>query len=102
MRVFLLGLDGMTLKAVEPYARSGLLPNFKRAMDEGSFGVLRSTIPPVIGPAWLSMTTGKNSGKHGLFEFRTKNGYNTEIVAKNVSPFAEPIWSFIVSTSYGR
>jgi len=95
MKVLLLGLDGMTLKVVEPYAKSGLLPNFKRIMDEGSFGVLRSTIPPVSGPAWLSMTTGKNPGKHGLFEFRTKNGYNTEIATKNVSPFAEPVWKIL-------
>lgn len=95
MKVFLLGLDGMTLDIVQPYIKAGLLPNFKRILDEGSYGILRSTIPPLSGPAWLSMTTGKNPGKHGLFEFRKKNDYKTEIVTKNTSVHAEPIWKIL-------
>ncbi len=95
MNVFLLGLDGMTLNVVEPYIKAGLLPNFKKVLNEGSYGILRSTIPPISGPAWMSMTTGKNPGKHGLFEFRKKIGYKTEIVTKNTSPYAEPIWKIL-------
>jgi hypothetical protein len=30
MKTFLLGLDGMTLKIVEPYVKADLLPNFKK------------------------------------------------------------------------
>jgi len=75
MKVFLLGLDGLTLNMVKPYIEAGLLPNLKKVLDEGAYGILRSTIPPVSGPAWVSLTTGKNPGKHGIFEFRTRQGY---------------------------
>lgn len=95
MKVMLLGLDGMTLSVVKPYIEAGLLPNFKRIMDEGSFGVLRSTIPPVSGPAWVSLACGKNPGKHGIFEFRKRDGYKTKLVTKNTSPYAEPIWKIL-------
>lgn len=95
MKVFLLGLDGMTLKVVEPYIRANLLPNFKKVFDGGSYGILRSTIPPITGPAWTSLTTGKNPGKHGIYEFRRRKGYKTNIVTKNTSPYAEPIWKIL-------
>ena len=95
MKVFLLGLDGMTLRIVEPYIKAGLLPNFQKVIDNGSCGILRSTIPPTTPPGWTSLSTGKNPGKHGIFEFRRKIGYKTELITKNISPHAEPIWNIL-------
>lgn len=40
MKVFLLGLDGMTFRIVEPYVKANLLSNFKMVMDGGAYGVL--------------------------------------------------------------
>ncbi|MFQ5511449.1 MAG: alkaline phosphatase family protein [Candidatus Krumholzibacteriia bacterium] len=93
MKVFLLGLDGMTLKIIEPYIEAGLLPNFKKLKGEGAWGTLQSTIPPITGPGWVSLTTGKNAGKHGVFEFRKRNGYKTELLTRNNSETAEPLWT---------
>ena len=95
MRAFLLGLDGLTLKVVEPYAKAGHLPNFKKIMEDGCYGILRSTVPSITGPAWVSMATSKNPGRHGIYEFRKKIGYGTEIMTKSTSPDAEPIWSIL-------
>ncbi len=95
MKVFLLGLDGMTLRVVEPYVEAGLLPNFKKVLEGGVYGDLCSTIPPFTGPAWMSLATGKNPGKHGVYEFRRREGYTTKLVTKNTSPHAEPIWSIL-------
>lgn len=95
MKVFLLGLDGMTLRIVEPYIRANLLPNFKKILKDGAYGILRSTIPPVTGPAWTSLVTGKNPGKHGLYEFRKRNGYKTKLVTKGTSAYAEPLWKIL-------
>jgi len=95
MKVFLLGLDGMTLRIVEPYVKADLLPNFKKIMEQGSYGILRSTIPPITGPAWVSLATGKNPGKHQVFEFRKRKGYGTSLVTKNTSSNAEPIWDIL-------
>jgi len=68
-RVLVIGLDGATLDLIMPLARSGLLPNLSNFMEEGAFGELISSIPPLTPPAWVSFMTGCNSGKHGIFGF---------------------------------
>jgi predicted AlkP superfamily phosphohydrolase/phosphomutase len=54
-------------------------------MDEGVHGDLRSTIPPSSIPAWPSFLTGKNPGKHGIFDFmkRTPNDYIGKMISSN-------------------
>ena len=68
-KVLLIGLDGATWNLIEPLAEQGKLPTFKMLMKEGVWGGLQSTLPPVTGPAWVSFATGKNPGKHGIFDF---------------------------------
>ena len=69
MKVFVLGLDGATWDLVGPLAREGTLPNLARLMGKGASGTLRSIFPPLSPVAWTGIMTGKNSGKHGVFEF---------------------------------
>lgn len=68
-KVFVLGLDGASPDVIESLIRAGRLPTFKRLKEEGSMGPLRTTIPPITGSAWSSFMTGKNPGKHGIFDF---------------------------------
>ncbi len=70
MKTILLGLDGATFDNIKPWAEEGLMPNFARAMEKGTWGELRSTIPPTTPPAWSTTVTGKNPGKHGIYDFR--------------------------------
>jgi predicted AlkP superfamily phosphohydrolase/phosphomutase len=69
-RVILLGLDGATFRLLKPWAEDGTLPNFARLFEDASWGELASTIPPTTPPAWAACMTGKNPGKHGIFDFR--------------------------------
>jgi len=69
-RVILLGLDGATYRLLKPWADEGLLPNFAALFTESTWGELASTIPPTTPPAWAACLTGKNPGKHGIFDFR--------------------------------
>ncbi len=69
MKVFVLGLDGVTWDLLTPLAREGALPNLARLMRQGVSGTLRSVFPPLSPVAWTGVMTGKNSGKHGVFEF---------------------------------
>jgi len=69
MKVFVLGVDGATWDLLEPLIQDGLLPNLARLRDQGSSGTLRSVFPPLSPVAWTGVMTGKNSGKHGIFEF---------------------------------
>ena len=47
----------------------GLLPNLARLFKTGASSRLQSTIPPITPCAWSSFMTGKNPGKHGIFDF---------------------------------
>jgi len=69
MKVLVLGLDGATWDMLEPLLDEGLLPNLSRLREQGVSGSLRSVFPPLSPVAWTGVMTGKNSGKHGIFEF---------------------------------
>ena len=69
MKVFVLGLDGATWDLLKPLADAGELPVLARLMGQGASGTLHSVFPPLSPVAWTGVMTGKNSGKHGVFEF---------------------------------
>lgn len=70
-RIIILGLDGATLDIIRPLAEQGRLPNLARLMREGTWGRLRSTLPPVTAAAWSTFMTGLNPAGHGIFQWRT-------------------------------
>lgn len=65
----MIGLDGVPLDIIQRWAEQGHLPTFRRLMETGAVGHLRSTIPPTSGPSWSSIVTGMNPGKTGIFDF---------------------------------
>ena len=79
-RVLVIGLDGATFDLIEPWKEE--LPNLARLMESGTWGRLRSTVPPVTFPAWTSLVTGVNPGRHGIFDFtqRVPGTYRVEFV----------------------
>jgi len=68
-RLLIVGLDGATLDLIKPWATEGKLPALAALMQAGASGPLESTLPPVTSPAWPTFMTGKNPGKHGVFDF---------------------------------
>jgi predicted AlkP superfamily phosphohydrolase/phosphomutase len=77
-RVLVLGLDGATFDIIQPLIEENRIPNIKKLMENGSWGILDSTLPPVTIPAWISMMTGKNPGKLGVFDLLKREGYGVE------------------------
>lgn len=68
-KVAIIGIDGGTFDVIGPLVKEGKLPVLASLMDKGVWGELESTIPPDTGPAWVSMMTGVNPGKHGIYFF---------------------------------
>jgi predicted AlkP superfamily phosphohydrolase/phosphomutase len=68
-RVIVVGLDGGTWSVLDPLLEDGHMPALKALRDGGCWGTLKSTIPPLTAPAWASLITGKNPGKHGIYQF---------------------------------
>jgi len=54
------------------------LPNIKRLISKSIYGAMKSTIPAITCPAWVSMMTSANPGRLGLYGFRNRSGYDYE------------------------
>jgi predicted AlkP superfamily phosphohydrolase/phosphomutase len=68
-RILVIGLDSATLDLILPWVEEGALPTLAAVMRDGTWGRLESVIPPLTGTAWSSFLTGKNPGKHGIYDF---------------------------------
>lgn len=81
-KVLVIGLDGATYDLLKPWAEQGWMPTLQRLMMEGVAGELGSTIPPMTAPAWTSFMTGKNPGRHGLYDwiYRHEDSYDVSPV----------------------
>ncbi|AIY90174.1 alkaline phosphatase family protein [Geoglobus acetivorans] len=101
VRVIVIGLDGATWDLIKPWADKGELPTFKKLMENGSWGHLESTIPPVTCPAWVSMLTGKNPGKLGIYYFRQPDWDSLTMRFVNIKwDEYNPLWKILNSEGY--
>lgn len=77
-KVVVIGLDAATWTLIKPWMAEGSLPNLAKLMQAGVYGPLESVRPPITPPAWTAFMTGKNPGKHGIFNFieTERGGYD--------------------------
>ena len=68
-KVVIIGLDGAGLETLETFCQQGSLPQIQKLFQEGVARKLTPIAPPITPAAWTSFMTGKNPGKHGLFDF---------------------------------
>jgi predicted AlkP superfamily phosphohydrolase/phosphomutase len=64
-----IALDGLSPEIIEPMMAAGKLPNFRRLQQEGSYSRLGTTNPSESPVAWTTFATGRNPGKHGVYDF---------------------------------
>ena len=79
-KVFVIGLDGVGFPLITPWLEAGELPHLRELLAEGASGELTSAIPPLTGPAWATFQTGVNPGKHGIFGWTKRRGYDISVV----------------------
>jgi len=93
-KVVLIGWDGACWPVIRKYLDSGRLPTVRKLLLEGVAGDLRSTVPFSSGPAWTSIVTGVNPGKHNICHFYRANGYDMKL---NSGSFrrSTPIWDIV-------
>ena len=70
MRLLIIGLDCLEPTLVESWRKN--LPNISSLVEGGHFKKLKSTIPPITIPAWVSMFSGKDPGELGIYGFRNR------------------------------
>jgi len=79
-KLIIIGIDGGCWDLLQPLAEKNVLPNIKNLLKKGTWGNLQSTIPPITGPAWASIVTGKKPEKHGIYDFVTHSEANSRIM----------------------
>jgi predicted AlkP superfamily phosphohydrolase/phosphomutase len=73
-KLIIIGLDGATFDVIDPMLDDGQLPSMARLISGGVRARLLSTIPYATIPAWPSFMTGKNPGRHGVYDFFDLSG----------------------------
>lgn len=68
-RILVIGLDAADLDLIEPWAAAGHLPHIAALLRQGAYAPMRSTLPVMSPPAWTSLISGLNPGKHGIYDF---------------------------------
>ena len=74
------------------------MPTLSTIGNQKCFSRLKSTIPPQTAPAWTSITTGVNPGKHGIYYFY--NFSTSPITIVNATNTSTPrIWDYVGATN---
>jgi predicted AlkP superfamily phosphohydrolase/phosphomutase len=94
-RLAFVGLDGATFRILDPLMAAGVMPCLARLAQRGSVAVLRSTVPTYTPPAWVSMVTGVNPGKHGIIGFFATTPQEKPMIAHSGMIKALPMWRYL-------
>ena len=73
------------------------LPNFRRLMESGAYGLLASCTPCITVPAWSAMTSSKDPGVLGFYGFRNRADYSYDnMTIATGSAVKEPrVWEML-------
>jgi predicted AlkP superfamily phosphohydrolase/phosphomutase len=93
-RMAFVGLDGATFRVLKPLMAAGVMPSLTRLVERGSTATLRSTIPTYTPPAWVSMVTGVNPGKHGIIGFFASTPQEKPAIAHSGLIKSPAVWNF--------
>lgn len=100
-KVLVIGLDGATFDLIRPWAEQGYLPNIANLIENGVSGHLKSTIPPITSPAWVSFATGMNPGKLGVFDLMKHKVEEHELIPYSTKDIkAETIWKILSNRGF--
>lgn len=95
MDTLVIGLDGGEWDVIDPMIENGQLPNIEYLKETGVSGPLESITPPVSPPAWNSIQTGTNPGKHGIFDFSTFNEKYRRTSINASDRRSTPFWTIL-------
>ena len=95
-KVLIIGLDGATYDVILPLIQEGWMPNLAKLIKRGASGPMLSTIPPISGPAWLSLATGMKPQKNAVYDFRNRRGNSYRLQSITSADYAgRAIWDYL-------
>lgn len=98
-KLVIIGIDAGDFRLARRLMDAGELPALSALRERGWFSRLESTIPAQTAPAWTSITTGVNPGKHGIFYFY--NFATSPISITNATNTKTPrIWDYVGAAGF--
>lgn len=95
-KVLMIGLDGATFDVVNPLIEAGRMPHLAKLIAGGACGRMVSTIPPISGPAWLSLATGMKPESTSIYDFTYRSGSSYELRNISSSDYAgRAVWDYL-------
>jgi len=100
-RLLVIGLDCAAPKLVFDQFNAEL-PTFRTLMQQGTWGILNSSIPCITVPAWASMTTSRDPGVLGVYGFRNRSSYDYDsLVTVDNAAITQPrVWDILGDAGY--
>ncbi len=93
-KLVIIGLDAADYQLTQALVRDGRMPRLAAMAGSGCFSRLASVFPPQTAPAWTSITTGVNPGKHGIYYFYNFSKLPLTII--NSTDTSTPrIWDYV-------
>jgi predicted AlkP superfamily phosphohydrolase/phosphomutase len=79
----------------------GSMPNLKRLVEKGAYGILRSTVPPITCPAWFTFSTGLSPSRLGIYDFRGIPSASNRLRYHNYADLRQPeFWDLLMSEGF--
>lgn len=93
-KVFVFGIDGAPPELIfDKWLED--LPNIKKLMNNGSYALMNSAIPPSTIVAWNSMISGKDTSEIGVFSYTYKDERGESKLVDSTKIKSKLIWDII-------
>ncbi len=95
-KILIIGLDGATFDVINPLIAEGRMPNLAGLMAAGASGSMQSSVPPVSGPAWISLATGMKPERTSIYDFTYRREGSYELQHISSSDYAgRAVWDYL-------
>ncbi len=95
-KILAIGLDGATWDIILPLIEAGELPAIASILEDGAWGDLRSTVPPMTTSAWASFGTGRAPCEHGVYTWDVlPPGSYARAIPSRMAVQAENLWEIL-------
>lgn len=95
-RILIIGLDGATFDVINPLIEEGRMPNVAGLIAAGVSGCMLSTVPPISGPAWISLATGMKPERTSIYDFTYRKDESYQLHHITSADYAgRAVWDYL-------
>lgn len=94
-KLFVLSLDGTPYTLLQDALKQGVMPNFSKLTQNGTFAQMDSVIPTISSVAWATFATGVNPAQHNIFGFVDRDEASQLTIPNAAYLKAKALWQYL-------